>query len=80
MPTGRDRVWSTALRLIESGSDGFDAREVWRLMREIYDDDDKVPSKQTVRNALDAMDDLGHLTSIGGGGRSFRVYREPRTD
>lgn len=76
MVTPRDRVWMAALTMINNGSPGFDTRKVYRVMKNSFDEGD-VPSRKTVRDTLDAMAELGVLTTIEGGGRS-RMYREPR--
>lgn len=67
MPTQRDKIWTTVLRVIETNRT-FTAAQV---QEKIGDD---APSKRTVRDTLNAMETMGLLASNGGAGRAPREF------
>lgn len=67
MPTQRDRIWDTTLRLMEFQR-AFSVSDVKQSI------DGETPSKKTVWNTLDAMEKLGLLGSEGGAGRAPRMF------
>jgi len=72
VPTQRDRIWDAVLRLMEVER-SFSAAAVREAI------DGEPPTEKTLRNTLDAMEDLGLLTSEGGVGRAPRLFhpRDP---
>lgn len=67
MPTQRDRIWDATLGLMEFQR-SFSASDVKQAI------DGETPSKKTVWNTLDAMEELGLLGSEGGAGRAPRMF------
>ncbi|WP_135855046.1 DNA adenine methylase [Halorussus salinus] len=67
VPTQRDRIWDAALRLLEFERT-FRSTDVQEAI------DGEPPAERTVRNTLDAMEELGLLSSKGGAGRAPRVF------
>jgi DNA adenine methylase len=73
VPTQRDKIWATTLRVMEFQRT-FTASEIQDSI------EGETPSKRTVRNALDAMDTMGFLGSEGGAGRAPRRFFPAETD
>jgi hypothetical protein len=67
VPTQRDRIWDAVLGLLEVER-SFSAAAVREAI------DGEPPAERTVRNTLDAMEELELLTSEGGAGRAPRVF------